>query len=60
MLPDKRGVPETDRMGEASALAEEEVAIVGVVGRDKYLEATEVVCLRSLATLRQRVRGRQW
>ena len=38
VLPDKRGVPETDGMGEA--LASAEVAIVGVVRGHKHLEAT--------------------
>ena len=37
VLPDERGVPETEKMGEAAAL----VVIVGVVGGDKRLEAIE-------------------
>ena len=47
-------------MGEASVLVEAEVAIVEVVGGDKHLEATGGDWQRSLATLRQEVRGRQW
>jgi hypothetical protein len=49
-------------MGKASASAsvEAEVAIVEVVGGDKHLEATGGDWQRSLATLRQEVRGRQW
>ena len=40
VLPDERGVPETEKMGEAAAL----VVIVGVVGGDKDLEATVDSC----------------
>ena len=42
VLPGKRGVPETDGMGQA--LASSSVAIVGVGGGDKHLEATADRC----------------
>ena len=41
MLPNERGVPETDGMGEASASASALVAIVEVVCGDTHLGATE-------------------
>ena len=47
-------------LSKASVSVEAEVAIVGVVGGDTHLEATGGDWQRSLATLKQKVRGRQW
>ena len=45
VLPDERGVPETDGMGDV--LMSVLVVIVGVVGRHKHMEATADSCYHS-------------